>query len=160
QNRRAARSVAHICVAASELVIGPTTNRRSTPRDLFSRTATIGCTSSSSSAVLLRSEIQRARSPSNVVAPPTSRPKSTIRDLAASPSTASGRFATRVGAGAGDGLAVDGAAGADAEAAMAPGGAAIGAAGGVGAAVAGVVFSGCTFSGCAGLLRGEGGAGA
>ena len=43
QKRRAASRVAHICVAASELAIGPTTNRKSTPRDLFSRTATIGC---------------------------------------------------------------------------------------------------------------------
>jgi hypothetical protein len=143
QKRRAASSVAHICVAASELAIGPTTNRRSTPRDLFSRTATIGWRSSNRSAVLFRTEFQSARSPSKVVEPPTSRPKSTIRDLP-SGSAASGRLATRVG-DAGGGAAAGGAAGADGAAAMAPGGAVdVGVAvGGAVAARAGVVFSGC-----------------
>ena len=42
QKRRAASNVAHIWVAASELPIGPTTNRKSKPRALFSRAATIG----------------------------------------------------------------------------------------------------------------------
>ena len=149
QKRRAASRVAHICVAASELAIGPTTNRKSTPRDLFSRTATIGWRSSNKSAVLLRTEFQSARSPSKVVAPPISRPKSTMRDLP-SGSEASGRLATRVGDADG------GAAGADGEAAMAPGGAVGGgvAAGGA-VAAAGVTFS---FSGCA-WLRGAEGAG-
>jgi hypothetical protein len=150
QKRRAASSVAHICVAASELAIGPTTNRKSTPRDLFSRTATIGWRSSNKSAVLLRTEFQSARSPSNVVAPPISMPKSTIRDLP-SGFDASGRLATRVGCVAG-GAAAGGAAGADGEAAMAPGGAVVVAGGAV--AAGGVTFS---FSGCA-WLRSAGGA--
>src|SRR5207253_6840024 len=112
-----------------------------------SRTATIGWSSSNKSAVLFRTEFHSARNPSKVVAPPTSRPKSTIRDLP-SGSAASGRLATRVG-DTGGGAAAGGAAGADGEAAMAPGG---GAGGGVAAGAAveagGVTFS-FSFSDCA-----------
>src|SRR5262249_7273525 len=132
---------------------GPTTNRRSIPRDLFSRTATIGWRSSNKSAVLLRSELQRARSPSKVVAPPTSRPKSTIRGLA-SGSAASDTLATRVGDGGGGGAAA-GAAGEDGDATMAPAAGAVGGVVAVGAVAAG---AGVDFSGCA-WLRAEGGVG-
>src|SRR5262245_53183295 len=151
QKRRAASSVAHIWVAASEVAIGPITNRKSIPRDLFSRTATIGWRSSNKSAVLLRTEFQSARNPSKVVAPPTSRPKSTIRDLP-SGSAASGTLATRVGDAGG--AATGGAAGADGAAAIAPGAGAAG----VGVALGDVAATGADFSGCA-WLRAEGGVG-
>src|SRR5262249_40670286 len=63
---------AHIRVVASVLASGPTIRRRSTPRDLLSRTATSGCSPSNRTALALREEFHRTRRPSKLTAPPTS----------------------------------------------------------------------------------------